>query len=136
MAVTADNVRDLSLSGEFDTLSDPQIDARILLAESFVNRSVWDTSESGGRDLGDDGVAHLAAHFIVVDKRGSTGPAGPVTAEAAGGMSRSYAAPSLPSLTDAMLMRTTYGQRFVMLRRTLPLTPRAANESRAGLYNG
>jgi hypothetical protein len=139
VAVTAQNVRSLSLSGEFDSLVDAQIEPRITLAESLVNRDVWDTSATGGRDLGDDGVAHLAAHFLALDQGATMGAAGPVMAESAGGMSRQYGfavRQNSVTLDESLLLRTTYGQRFLMLRKSLPIMPLVANTSGGGLYRG
>jgi hypothetical protein len=135
MAVTVDDVRDVSLRGEFDDVTDQQITDRITLAETFVNRTVWDTAASGGEDLGDFGVKFLAAHFLAVDLRGTVAAAGPVTAEAAGGLSRSYGLGVAISFDESMLGRTIYGQRFLQIKRTLLLSPVATNTSGGGVYS-
>lgn len=135
MAVTVADVKALSLRGEFDDLTDAQIQLRIDLAESLVNREVWDRAAQGSEDRGDDGVLYLAAHFLVVDQRSSTAAAGPVTGEAAGGMSRQYGWASGVMPSHAMLMRTSYGQTYLMLLRSLPLTPLVTNTTGGGLYN-
>lgn len=138
MAVTAQNVRDLSLRDEFADLTDTQINTRITLAETFVNRAVWDTAASGGEDLGDNGVLYLAAHFLAVDLRSTVAAAGPVMAEAAGGLSRSYGLAvrqSKVTINQSLLMRTIYGQRFMQLSRTLLLSPLAVNTSGGGVYS-
>lgn len=50
----------------------------------------------------------LAAHFATYTPMGASGAAGPVTAETAGRISRSYAS----GMTSAALATTTYGQAF------------------------
>lgn len=138
MAVTAQNVRDLSLRDEFADLTDTQINTRITLAESFINRAVWDTAASGGEDKGDNGVLYLAAHFLAVDLRSTVAAAGPVTAEAAGGLSRSYGIAATGvrvTVNESLLMRTIYGQRYLQMQRSLLLSPVAVNTSGGGVFS-
>lgn len=139
MAVTAQNVRDLSLRDEFADLTDTQITTRITLAESFINRAVWDTAASGGEDKGDNGVLYLAAHFLAVDLRSTVAAAGPVMSEAAGGLSRGYGFAvrgAKVTVNESLLMRTIYGQRYMQLKRSLLLSPLVVNTSGGGVYSG
>ena len=135
--VTPAVVRSLSLRSEFDSLSDTQIQTRIDLAELQTNRLVWDQAAAGGVDRGDDGVTNLSAHFLKIDMGASDAHAGPVMAEAAGGMSRQYGLAvrgNKVTLDESMLLRTIYGQRYLMLRSSLLRTPLTVNTSGGGQY--
>jgi hypothetical protein len=63
--------------------------------------------------LVDDGALYLAAHFRMVSKRGSSGPAGPVKAKKVGEVSVTYAVPVHSLGADAgSLGSTAYGLEF------------------------
>lgn len=63
---------------------------------------------------------YLAAHFATVSlpSSGASGPAGPVTSESAGGLSRSYGQLSA-SDTDPLLEFTSYGRMYRLIMRPL-----------------
>lgn len=66
--------------------------------------------------------AYLAAHMLKLQPDSTGSPsattAGPVTSKKAGGLAESYASLySATSASDAWLMRTTYGQHFLYIRR-------------------
>ena len=75
---------------EFSAVS-PQAQADIL---ALVNRALppaeWGEEDHPRLRLG---RIFLAAHYASLELRRSTGPAGPVVSESAGGLSRSYAQP-------------------------------------------
>jgi hypothetical protein len=54
---------------------------------------------------------YLAAHLGTLTKRGQSGKAGPISSESVGGISRSYATFSYPSI----LTTTPYGQALLEL---------------------
>lgn len=126
-SVVPQDVKDLSLRGEFNALTDPQIQQRITLAESCVNATVW-----GDRE--DNAVANAAAHFLVVDNRkqltSGFGVAGPIKSVGGAGLSLSFGGSSSTSDTSKLnkdfWMQTSYGQTYWMLFSLLPLTPTAA----------
>ncbi len=118
MACTPDDVRDLDLNGAFSALTDPQIQKAIDDASLVVcDTEVWG-------DKLDLGVCLLAAHFLLetLNSGTGTGPAGPVTAEAAGGLSRSFGSLSGAAF-DSGYSTTLFGRRYLELMRTLDLTP-------------
>lgn len=119
MAVVAQDVRDLSLIGEFDSLTDSEINRTITRAASTVEDTQWN-------DLRDQGVTALTAHLLAIGLRSSSHPRGSVSSESAGGIARSFgASPSLAS--DGDYGSTTFGVEYLRLRRLLPLTPLTMN---------
>jgi hypothetical protein len=68
---------------------------------------------------------YLAAHYGTITMQGSDGPGGPVIAESAGGLSRSYGLFS-PAGSDPTLDTTPYGKAFRSLVAMSPArAPRA-----------
>lgn len=61
---------------------------------------------------------YLAAHYAVGPLGGSFGAAGPVTAESAGTLSRSYASMSSSS-TDPLLESTPWGRAYRLIMRPM-----------------
>jgi uncharacterized protein DUF4054 len=77
----------------------------------------------------DTGHALLAAHLFTDGSRGATNSPikGPIVAESLGPASRTYAQSLVKVQDDVLnLNGTTYGRRFLALRRTLVLTPSSA----------
>ena len=92
---------------------DPSAQADIL---AFVNNELK-VSEFGGESSAKLRMArlYLAAHHGTLVNRGDK--AGPVVGESAGGLSRTYSAPS-PAGTDPLLEQTAYGKQFRAIVRT------------------
>lgn len=106
---------DIRLLGELagDFLDPPFTDAileRIIAStQALIDDACWSGDE-------DAGLCLLSAHFAIKQKQGAAGGGvGVVTAEAGGGLSRSYAAVQTGKL-DYDLATTSYGMQFIMLR--------------------
>lgn len=87
---------------------------------AYVNSSLV-SAEFGGEDSSTYKLAriYLAAHTATLGPvSGGAGAAGPVTAEAAGGLSRSYG--FIASMTIAGYDSTSYGRLFAQLVRRSP----------------
>ena len=127
VTITPCQVRALSLTGEFDKLTDPQIQAVIDYVAKIVNLDVCG-------DLAEDYCKFFTAHLLTMRKRsGSKG--GPVTAQSAGGISQSYAVPSSLSERQAWLMQSPWGQEVMHLQRIIPATPLALNTRFGFVYD-
>lgn len=121
MTVVPQDVRDLSIPDEFtdppytDTIIQASIDEMTLM----VNLQVCD-------EFTDILIANMTAHDLLMRTRvsggGPTG-AGPVTAEAAGDVSRSIATPPILGSFDAYYMQTVFGQKVLAIRKQIPTTP-------------
>lgn len=118
---TPAQVRELGeLAGDFldPPFTDPILTRIILSAQPHIDDVCWDTDA-------DQGLCLLSAHFAFkLAGGGASGGAGAVTAEAAGGLSRSYAS-VMAGANDYDLLSTPYGIQFVMLRDSLvcPIVP-------------
>lgn len=115
-ACTPAQVRELGeLAGDFlvaNGFTDAILTRIILSAQPHIDDVCWDVNA-------DQGLCLLSAHFAFkLAQGGASGGAGAVTAEAAGGLSRSYAA-VMSGAMDYDLLSTPYGVQFVMLRDTL-----------------
>lgn len=123
MPPTIHEVRHLDLAGDFTRFTDGQIQAAIDKAGFWVNETVWDVGSPG---RGSCAIALLAAHFIgsaprVANSTGA-GPSGPVTAQAGGGISRSYGSAS-GSISESSFASSHWGLQFLELKRTIVTTP-------------
>lgn len=108
MTATAQDVRNVDWTNSFELISDGQIDCVIAdEVPCYLNEIQWGTCATKGQAL-------VAAHIITLGLRGGTSAAGPVTAESAGGVSRSYASATI-SGTDAFWQSTTFGQRYLAM---------------------
>lgn len=116
-AITWTNVTDFAPGlSTFDT--DAQTDVLAYVNTGTFNIAHWGGEESPTLRLG---RIYLAAHMATVALSGAAGGAiaGPVTAEAAGGLSRSYG--SMSGLgADTLLDTTPFGRAFRELLRRLP----------------
>lgn len=96
-------------------------DARVQLflddASMQINASLWGAKT-------DLGIYYLAAHLLAIDNAtGMTGGTfGPVTSEAVGQVSRSYASNGTPGHASEF-GATKYGMNYYRLWRTVPATP-------------
>lgn len=123
MAATAtvDDVRNVDLTNALRGVSDGAIQCILDGEAACLIGGPWD--DAGMRVKGESLVAaHIAASAI----KGPDGPAGAVTAEAAGGLSRSYASPGgQMSQSDSYWNSTSFGRRYLALRAVLPTSPMA-----------
>lgn len=65
----------------------------------------------------DDATLYLAAHIATIMKNGSATPAGPVTSEAVGSVSRSYGVSLVAAREN--YASTVWGRMYLELRSTL-----------------
>jgi len=114
MAITWDDVEDIA--PELASLSE---DAQTIIL-NYVNQALA-VVEFGGEGSATLRLAriYMAAHYGTVTARGGTGPAGPVTSESAGGLSRSYGLVTSGGSGDEMAT-TGYGQAYMSLVRRSP----------------
>lgn len=81
---------------------------------AFVNSFIGLDDEPSLRKLA---MCLLAAHFAsIAGTTGASGATGSVISETAGGLKRTYAQ-TMPSVSDAELNRTTYGQQYLAIMR-------------------
>lgn len=100
---------------EFDSVDDTRIQLFLDDAEVILNPVFWG-------DKYDMGQAYLAAHFLVIgtnSEAGSTSPSSGVASKSVDGVSISYNNPTPNSEADAYYLSTSYGQRYLALRKTL-----------------
>ena len=126
ITITAEEVKALSLSGEFGSLLDEQIDA-------FSARAIRVVDEDVFGDCAHEAALHLTAHYLATAKKSGHGaPAGPVEGSRAGGLERDYAVEgSGKGDPDRYLNATWYGRHFLWLRRTRAIGPSTANTTDA-----
>lgn len=125
MPATEQQVRDLDIVSKFECFTDGTVENAITKASFFVSEETWDKgAESPGR--GACGIALLAAHFLASAPKGRNSggavPSGPVTAQAAGGISRSYGSSS-GKTAESAFGSTTYGQQYLELQGVVCTTP-------------
>lgn len=120
MAATVSSVRALSRSGEFDDVDPTVIEGFITEAGKHIGERFW--VQHLGQDGYDRGHSLLAAHLLKLDEREDDAPApGSLWNERIGPASRTHYQPKMQE--DPLgLMQTKYGQRFISLRATLPVT--------------
>lgn len=111
---TPAEIRDLGeLAGDFldPPFTDAILNRVIACASLLISDDCFDSQEAA-----DKALCLLSGHFAFkLAAGGGGGGAGAVTAEAAGGLSRSYAA-VMAGANDYDLLSTPYGMQFVMLR--------------------
>lgn len=116
---TVDDVRSQDLLNELKNVPDGFIQCVLDTEAACLIGPLW--AEAGMEVIGESLVA---AHIVSLQLKGSNGPAGPVTAEAAGGLSRSYAsAGGQSSRAENEWSSTSYGRRYLRLRGTLATSP-------------
>lgn len=129
MAVTPQDIRDLNVSGGFDTLTDAQIQKAIDDALASLEETSWCAANF------DPATENLAAHLLALRLGGSNGVAGPVTSQSADGISQSFgAAASSTSTSAAYYQLTVWGQEYWRLLRLQPTTPLVGCSIGASLY--
>jgi hypothetical protein len=116
MAATAQDVRNVDWTNSLALVSDDEITC--VLADEVACHV--NAAQFG--DCADRACALVAAHIITLGLRGATSPTGPVTAESAGGLSRSYgSAPG--SEASGFWQSTTFGQRYWAIASTRCTSP-------------
>jgi len=98
---------------------DSQDDARV---QSFIDDSVLILNEAFWGAKYDLGLNYLTAHYLVLSDKSSAGNAGSngqVASRAVDGTSVSYNTAPLGSQADAYYASTSYGQRYLTLRKNL-----------------
>ena len=128
MPATEQQVRDLDIVSRFECFTKGTVENAITKAGFFVCEAVWDLGAAEpGR--GACAIALLAAHFLASAPKGRNSggavPSGPVTAQAAGGISRSYGTAGGVS-SQSSFGSTTYGQQYLELRSVIVTTPLTA----------
>ena len=112
MTATVQDVRNVDLGNALLSVDDARI-------QCVINDEVpcyFNEAQLG--ECADLAGALVAAHLITLAHRGTSGPAGPVTSEKAGGLSRSYASTSSTSEGASFWMSTSFGQRYWQIART------------------
>lgn len=114
MAVTVVSFR--ARFPEFAGVADPTVQVYIDDAVSDLDQNIW-----GDTTIADRATSFLAAHRLAteLDSAGgaTTGQVGALQSASADGVSSSYVMPQNLSSGDLALWATSYGQRFLDLRR-------------------
>ncbi len=115
---TVEDVRSVDLTNSLRSVQDGDLQCILDSEAACIIGPVWD--EAGMRVQGESLVsAHIASQAMM----GPKGPAGAVTASSAGGLSRSFASPGGQSGSDTDWSSSSFGRRYLRLRRTLPTSP-------------
>ena len=119
MAATVDDVRAVDPANTLEGVKQSLLDRLLPISAECVKPANWDRVTSV-TTISDHITALYVAHMATQLLRGSDG-LGPVTAEAAGGLSRSYG-----SVTDdPSLSSTSFGQQILMLSKKNALSKNA-----------
>ena len=100
---------------EFDAEVDARIELFIADSVIIINEVYWDTKYSLG-------LYYLTAHYIALANKsaaGSSQSVGAIASKAVEGVSVSYAKHIPDNQSDAYYASTSYGQRYLALRKTL-----------------
>lgn len=100
---------------EFVSIADARIDIFIDDAVLILNEVYWGTKY-------DLGLNYLTAHYLTLGEKssgGNSGSRGEVSSRAVDGTSTSYNVVTLNSLSDSYYTSTSYGQRYLALRKNL-----------------
>jgi len=100
---------------EFDAVLDARIDIFLADAIIILNETYWDTKY-------DMGVSYLTAHYLALANKsevGSVTSSGPIASKTVDGASVAYTNATPDDESDAYYASTTYGQRYLTLRKTL-----------------
>lgn len=114
MALQPKDIKDMSLTGEFDSLKNSAI-------QIYLNMAIKCTSETAWRDKYEDAIKLLTAHMVTMALRG--GNSGSVSSEKVGDLQVSF---SNAQSDDTELATTSYGQMYLSMRKGLVVTPRLA----------
>ena len=116
---TEDDVRNVDLVGVFADLTPGQIENAIDCAELYIDEEAW---EVAGPGRATKGCAYLAAFILKDGLEGGDAAAGPVTGEAAGGLSISFQGLS-GKFSESAFAANSFGRMYLELRRLVPSTP-------------
>lgn len=83
----------------------------------LISMAEAETSQTAYGAFRAKAVALLALHWLALSARGKGAAAGPITSEAEGDLSRSYAAPAATPGGADSLASTSWGQELQRLRR-------------------
>ena len=100
---------------EFTSISD----ARVQL---FIDDAVVILNETNWSEKYDLGLYYLTAHYLVLGEKssaGNSGSNGQIASKAVDGTSVSYNNPTLNGSDDSYFSSTSYGQRYLELRKSL-----------------
>jgi len=100
---------------EFDTIDDARIQIFIDDAVIILNIVYWGAKY-------DLGLAYLTAHYLALagkSEAGSITSVGAIASRAVDGASVGYINATPDNTSDAYYMSTSYGQRYLALRKTL-----------------
>lgn len=100
---------------EFAAESDAKVNLFIADSEVIINEVYWDTKYNLG-------LYYLTAHYFVLANKteaGSVASIGAVASRAVDGVSISFSTAIPGNESDAYYASTSYGQRYLTLRRTL-----------------
>ena len=105
-----------AIAPELSSVDDGSVTAQVVLAYVHDSVPIGPFDGEGSPRLR---MARIlaAAHLGKMSVSGGAAPAGPVTSESDGGLSRSYAAPSMSS-TSSSWESTTYGRQYLQMLRT------------------
>lgn len=114
MPATVDDV--IAIAPQFSEEEPSRINYFLSQAALFINRTIWGPKADAGQ-------AYLTAHFLASTPSASGGAAaaGPLASESVGGLSRSFAVPSMGNASD--YTSTAYGRVFEQMKRTLLISP-------------
>ena len=113
---TVQDVRNVDMSNSLKNVDDPRI--QCVLDDQvpcYVDEVQWGTCAILAQSL-------VAAHLVTVAFQGSTRALGPMTSESAGGVTRSFASPTVSS-GSSFWVSTGFGQRYEQLKRTRITSP-------------
>lgn len=124
IAITAAEI--IAMAPEFTGLTQPEADVAIALAREFVSEAAWKTDAKAKQALILMTCHILKELGIAETGTGSDGSRGQVISERVGDLQVSYGQMNLLGSSEGskLLMSTKYGSMFLMLRRTLGLSPR------------
>jgi len=100
---------------EFTSVSDARI-------ELFIDDSVLILNETNWGEKYDLGLYYLTAHYLTLGEKSSAGNSGSnsqIASKAVDGTSVSYNNPTLTGSDDSYFSSTSYGQRYLELRKSL-----------------
>ncbi len=109
MAVTVQTIRDRL--PEFCKIDGSVIQLAIDTTAKYIYRTAW------GETKADEGTIYLAGHFLSFVDEGSGMAPGPVTSEAEGQLSASYAVSK--AATESAYGATAYGRQYLEIRGTV-----------------
>lgn len=120
IALTPEEVK--AFAPEFAAVEDSEVQSYIDIAQEFICESKW------GEVKAKKALMLLTCHFLKdmgLGAGGSSSASGPVTMEKVGDLQRSYGSATLSkgSTSEQLFLTTKYGRAYILLRKTLVITP-------------